>query len=231
MKCKKFRPDIVLYLYDELNNKDKEQLEAHLSECPECALEMTEMRNVFHLVDKTHSGHLPSADWDKCWHRISNHLTRTSPKPKFKPFVRWTLAAASALIVFALGIFFGRMWISGPDSGPVTVSSQSAYAVQLRDYIGSVKPVLLDYSNQAQPNGETVVIDAAFLTTMLLQNYVLKQMVAEQDLQAAQMLEDLELVLREVINKTEDDPANSEMIRDLIKQRNILFKMDVLQKI
>ena len=37
MKCNKFRENIVLDLYGELDNKEKAELEQHISSCAECA--------------------------------------------------------------------------------------------------------------------------------------------------------------------------------------------------
>ena len=234
MKCQKLRRDMILYLYDELEDKEKERLEAHLKECPACSRELDEWRSIFSLVNKAEAERIPRADWDKCWQGIRGGLEQKEIKAgKGFPISRWALAAASALIVFALGIFFGRIWMQEPDAQFAAAASTPAYAMQLRDYFGSVKPVLLDYANQteAQTQRGSVVVDKALLKTLLLQNFVLKQMVAERDPQAAQMLEDLEMVLREIINMPEDDAENENMIRNLIKQRDILFKMDVLQEI
>jgi hypothetical protein len=123
--------------------------------------------------------------------------------------------------------------MQSPDSISAAVSSTPAYAMRISNYLGSVQPVLLVYANRGQGpgEGETVVMDKTLLETLLLQNYVLKQMVMEKDPQAVQILEDLEMVLREIINMPENDTEKQNMIRDLIKQRNILFKMDVLQEI
>ncbi len=234
MKCQKCHRDMIFYLYDELEDREKERLEGHLKECPACSRELDEWRSVFSLVNKAEAEQMPRADWGKCWQGIRGQLGQKEMKPgKSFPIPRWALAAASALIVFALGIFFGRIWMHTPDTQYAAAASPPAYAMQLRDYFGSVEPLLLDYANQSesQSRRDSIVVDKALLESLLLQNYVLKQMVAEKDPQTAQMLEDLEMVLREIINMQEDDAEKENMIRNLIKQRNILFKMDVLQEI
>lgn len=234
MKCKKARQNIILYLYDELTDKEKNQLKAHLAECPECAKELEETRRALNLVNEAEPDELPEGSWDQCWEEIRSGISPKSKKSFLSlPIPRWAAAAASVLFVFALGVFLGRMWFQTPSAIEETVSSAPLYTAQLQEYIGSVEPVLLDYTNQSGTPGEkeTIAVDAALLKNLLLQNYVLKQMVAEEDPQAAQMLEDLELVLREIINRSEDDPAAPGMIRDLINQRDILFKMDVLREI
>ena len=46
-----------------------------------------------------------------------------------------------------------------------------------------------------------------------------------------ELLEDIDLVLREIKNLESGDQATSSMIRELIQQRQILFKIDVIQKL
>jgi len=55
--------------------------------------------------------------------------------------------------------------------------------------------------------------------------------VAESNPSAQEILEDLDLVLREIKNQKSDDKSASSLIKDLIQERDILFKMDVLKTI
>jgi hypothetical protein len=55
--------------------------------------------------------------------------------------------------------------------------------------------------------------------------------VAQNDPEAADLLEDIDLVLREIKNMERGDPEAPGMIRRLIHSRDILFKINVLQKL
>jgi hypothetical protein len=57
------------------------------------------------------------------------------------------------------------------------------------------------------------------------------RLVAQNDPDAADLLEDIDLVLREIKNIENTDPDAAGMIQQLIRQRDILFKIDVLQKL
>ena len=54
-----------------------------------------------------------------------------------------------------------------------------------------------------------------------------KDLAVALSIEAAELLEDIDLVLREINNMDPDDPDTPGMIRSLIDQRDILFKINV----
>jgi hypothetical protein len=56
-------------------------------------------------------------------------------------------------------------------------------------------------------------------------------MIAEKNPNLAQLLEDVDLVLREIANLDEEDPENLSMIKELIQQRGILYEIEVSKTI
>jgi len=247
MKCKTHREQIVLYLYGDLTDREKSELENHIKDCTECAADLAYTREVFQILDDTKVKSVPEADWDRCWSAINTDITDKAKKRERKklfPFPGWVYAGASLILIFVLGITIGRFWLPSrsqttiADAAGATTDQQMGvtpeYVQQsLNDHFENLTPLLVEYANYTnEGNGkETVTLDKETLKNLLIQNYLLKKIVAESDPSAQEILEDLDLVLREIKNQKRDDKSASSLIKDLIQERDILFKMDVLKTI
>jgi hypothetical protein len=244
MKCKKCKEDIVLLLYDELADKDKSEVMEHIKECQECAEEWESTKGVFTLLDETKGESPPEADWEKCWGAIQMDIVETSSgeskrrEGKRRFFMRpgWIYAAASVLVIFVLGVLIGRFWLTSDTqvaAAPgIKATGSSEYIKQsLSEHFETLKPMLVSYANySAEENGrEMMTLDKEILKSLLIQNYLLKKLVIKSDPSAAELLEDLDLVLREIKNMPSDDKWASSQVKEFIHERDILFKMDILK--
>jgi len=241
MRCKQYREDIVLYLYGELSDQKSRELENHLETCSECGKDIAYTREVFHLMEEADTETQPQANWEKCWGTIRTEIQENRPRPKHTAlFPRWVPAAAAVTLVFALGIYLGRFW---PSSQPQIAAQEEAVIPEtetgrfaqasLVQHFESLKPLLIDYANYAATENEDnkILVDRSIIRNLLVQNYLLLRMVAQDNPEAGELLEDIDLVLREIKNLENGDPNASRMIRELIQQRKILFKIDVLQQL
>lgn len=241
MRCKNYRENIILYLYGELSDQKARRLERHLETCAECAQDLAYTRAVFHLMEEADTEVQPQADWEKCWGSIRSGIQEEIPKKKPAAlFPRWVPAAAAIVLVFALGIYLGRFWpssqpeMAAQEEGAVQDEGTSSFTqATLVQHFESLKPLLIDYANYAAAENEDnkIVVDRSIVRNLLVQNYLLLRMVAKDNPEAAELLEDIDLVLREIKNLENGDPDASRMIRDLIQHRKILFKIDVLQQL
>ncbi|MFC2166096.1 anti-sigma factor family protein [Acidobacteriota bacterium] len=247
MKCKTHREQIVLYLYGDLTEKEKAELEDHIKGCPECAADLAYTQDVFRILDDTKVESVPEADWDRCWSTINTNITdKVNKHERKKLFLLpgWAYAGASLVLIFVLGIAIGRFWL--PSRSQTTVADVAEptteqqigvtpqYAQQsLNDHFEDLKPLLVEYANYTnEGNGKEMgTLDKEALKNLLIQNYLLKKIVAESNPSALEILEDLDLVLREIKNQRSDDKSASSLIKGLIQERDILFKMDVLKTI
>jgi hypothetical protein len=236
MKCKKSKEKIILYLYGELSETEKAELDDHLKECSECSHDLEYTKKVFKLVDSSKEEALPEANWERSWEAISSGV---EPKPERRKrlflFPAWAYASAALVLVFALGIIIGGLWIPSLQKAPLSAEGSPVSMDQpLKEHFEALKPVLTEYANYSplEQNGPTVTIDKEILENLLLQNYLLRRAIAKSNNPSLeQFLEDIDLILREVTNLRNGDQPTLSLIKDTILQREILFKMEVFQNI
>ena len=232
MSCKKHREQIILYLYGELAEPEQRELEQHVRDCSSCARDLEYTREVLGLIDRAETDDIPEAGWERCWTQISSGIQHpeAAGRSRWTLSPRWVPAAAAVLLVFALGIFLGRFW-PGSQAVPEQASVQGPdfTPLSLQNHFDSLKPILAEYANRAggEPGSQDVLIDRRIIQTLLVQNFMLMRMAAQNNPEAAELLEDIDLVLREIKNMDPGDPDSPAMIRSLIDQRDILFKINV----
>jgi hypothetical protein len=236
MRCKKFKEKIILNLYGELSEEEKSVLESHLQECAECSRDLEYTKKVFKAVEYSKKEKTPEANWERAWKGISSAVEE-KPKRQLSLLLlpKWAYAAAALAFVFALGIIIGSLWFPPLQKGPLPQKASLISMDQsLQEHFESLKPVLTEYANYS-PSDERngiITIDEEILESLLLQNYLLKTAVSSQKNPALQeLLEDVDLILREVTNLRNGDRPTLSLIKDTINQRDILFKMEIFQKI
>lgn len=247
MKCKKCEEEMVLLLYGELADKDKSGVMAHIKECPACAEEWESTKGLFAVLDEAKSETEPEAHWEKCWGVIQTDIDRGGGDEKRKKtegekrfFLRpgWVYAAASIFVIFVVGVLVGRFWFVSDsqivaDTGSQSPGSSEYIKQSLSEHFDTLKPLLVSYANySAEENGrETITLDKEIVKSLLIQNFLLKKLVVESNPQAGEILEDLDLVLREIENLPSDDNWAHSQVKELINERDILFKMDILESL
>ncbi len=234
MGCRTFRKNILLSLYGELGEEDTENLRQHVAECARCARELEETRKITALLDATFSGDAPHPDWEKNWEAVKAGMDRKEGKrPVFLSFPRWAYTAAALMLMFGIGLFMGRGVFSPSRPGAVSlVDTASVPPPLLQDHLESLKQVLTAYANYdpADPAGEKIAVDKEIIRNLLIQNILLQRMMAGKNPSWEQILEDADMVLREIANTGEDSRAFSS-IRDLIRKQGILFEIEVSKTI
>lgn len=86
------------YADNELSNREKAQVEHHITECPRCAAVLEEYRVISNLLTVP-----PVVEpAPGLWNRIRQQLADSEPEPRRKVFIRWRpaiLSAAAALVL------------------------------------------------------------------------------------------------------------------------------------
>jgi hypothetical protein len=249
MNCKNARQAVVLDHYGELDEKDRIDLEAHLRGCAACAADREETRRVLALVSTQGSAAVPRLDSEHSWRLVRAGIRDAARRrPAFAPGLRWGLAGAGLTLVLIAGILIGRFGLkNGPAPSPVSAKSAvsavpsgsasvlSAASLQpvLATHLEDLRPVLLDFANSVGNGkpGAVVSVDERLLRGLMLQNLLLRRALNGHDPAATELLDDLDLVLREIVNAKSPGGATTEQVRDLIKDRGILFRMQILKTI
>ena len=234
MKCNKFRENIVLDLYGELDNKEKVELERHISACAECAKDHSYSKSVFQALEVLETEEVPEPEWDSNWRNINLAiLDKPKPRPLFGISPKWAYTAAGVTLVFTLGIFTGRFWLPQKQEVPISAELTQDYIQRtLAEHFENIRPVLVEMANYtALENGNgTVMLDKRAIENLIIQNIILKSLISGKNPTAVQILEDVDLVLRELANIDEGDSGTKSMIKELIDEREILVNMNILQQ-
>jgi len=178
---------------------------------------------------------IPEANWEKCWKEIDAgaHKKPTLKKSYFL-FPLWTYAAATLLLVFVLGAIIGRfLFFPGQQAPEEQALSPDSIQFTLQEYFEELKPVMVEYANftSSEKGEETILMDKEIARNLLIQNILLKSIVAKTDPTLVQLLDDVDIVLKEISNLKKEDRKTPSLIKELIQEREILFKMEILQKI
>jgi len=238
MKCKEAKNLIILELYGELEEVEKARLHGHLEQCRDCSGESALTKKVFAVLDGYQPAAEPSTDWDKTWDRVQAGIIGPPARRRPALGVGWRWAFAGTALVLVAGIFIGRYVLAPSPETAATVAAAAvaapngirpAFAAHLED----LKPILLDYAHYVpgEKSGRLIPIDENVLRGLMIQNILLKRKLAEKDPAAADLLEDLDLVLKEITNRGPRDPQDPARIRDLIEERSVLFKMEIMKKL
>jgi hypothetical protein len=240
MTCRRFKKDMVVNIYGELNGKGRRRLERHLSRCASCREEFEMTRNVLSSLDKNPAESAPEIDWERNWSAIEAGLGATARRPRFLPALpRWAYASMGLALLFILGLAVGRYWWPWrPASAhPVAVKARaiSPYAEQalLSRYFDDVEPILLDYAHDgARPGSEALLAtDREMARSLLVQNLLLKRALARKNPDLAGLLDDLTMILTEIANLQGQDTATPESLKNVINQRRVLSRMRRLETI
>ena len=233
MKCKKYEEKIILYLYGELNEKERADLLSHIKECSGCAQDLEYTKKVFKALDDSKEEEAPQANWEKSWKEIrSTTKVQTREKKSFLLTQRWAYATAALLVVFVLGALIGRFWFFPVKESPFRAgAAPTAMNPALIEYMDDLKPILIEYANYTSSEGkeEAMLIDKDILRSLLVQNLLLKDLIAKSNPSLLPLLDDLDLVLKELSNMKRGDKQTPSMIKELIQEREILFKMEIFQ--
>ena len=220
MNCKECRNLITFYAQDEVSPDEKRLLEEHLEECSPCSQVLKRERVIIESVDRD-SKNLPSPDWEASWRVISAH-----PQKAGKGWKRLVVQTAGVLAVFIVGAVIGRFVLF-----PTGQAEEITAFSPLHRYFSQIRPVLTVFMNTSVDRVTEYEADMEkkIIQEMLAETRLLKQGMYEQDNPYLQTLfDELEIILIEISNLKYGDELTKKMIMEMIRAKEISFKLKAL---
>jgi hypothetical protein len=224
------------YICETLRESERTKLENHIKTCPGCARTFAEIKDTYSFIGSG-GDEVPTPDWDTSWRIIRKQVmekttAQKSPSFGFNRGYKWGLSAVAALIIFLVGIFVGKFLTVTPGES-TTGKEDITYKLQaaLKEHIENIKPVILQYANynRAAEIQESIPIDREIAAKFLTKNRLLQgQLGDEKNKYLLQLLEELDMILTEISNLTTDEPENLLLIKELIKMKGTLLKIELI---
>jgi len=227
MNCEEAKTMITIGIFGTLKREEKTGLDDHLKNCPSCARLFKKSKASWAPFDAPEDG--PHPDWEKSWDVIA---ARALPRRKtwrlFGIPGRWAVAAASLLVVFALGYLAGRRYLK-PAAGPVApLLEAAAEPSPLFRYAESLEPVLIDFLNRGETERPREFSDLAqkIVRSMLAETRLLQALAASsQNADLRTFLEEMESILLSLANLKPGDRDSANALDRTIRARRIQSKL------
>lgn len=250
-RCERYQNIMADVLAGEASADEQMLLQQHMADCRACAAEFAELEAVQKAVKSRSRPELDDAFWAGYMERLDEKLDRLEAEEgqglrgKLLKMptgnLRWRRllmpVAAAALVV--IGVFIGRMTPTAPGvlipgSGPSDSTGRTQPAAGqnprvMMAHLDNVEPFLMELKNRSA--GETMTVDSQLLRDLLMQNYMLKRMVARQNDPVRQaLLDDLELILLEMSAGSENGAGNQNDAQKMIEENGVLFRLRLMRQ-
>jgi hypothetical protein len=235
MTCKNAQNQIILFLYDELEEREKKRLMRHIESCASCQESFEEISRFFESL-----GGGKETEWagrrDDCWRHIIERVGNEKPKNRFSlPALKWRFAFGGFALFLILGIFIGRFLFfdSGFPVKEISTNGGTQDRAVLNQYLEDMKPLMLDLSNTSisgYQNGK-IPGEKEIIRSMLAQTRLLRSRLSNQnDPYLNSLLVDIELILMEVDNTVPGDRVMMKSVQEMIHNKDIPIKIDLFQQ-
>ncbi len=258
--CPKKNGEWLSYLLKDQEEARRSALAAHLEKCPACRNEVEELRRVVEGADSMKGEIrqvLDSVDWEALPGRIADYVYREAERPRREPaFRRLRLWAAQAalrpvLAGLILGVVLGSlgMYLALRRGGPAGAGERDRGYYASADFIDKAQLQIarretLDYLERSQyllldfvqkPTGGASV-PASFSSSqakelLLKKKYLNAELDRYQMAKAKAICDQIEVLFQELAQISENLPAAElQSIRDLIQERQLLLKINIVKK-
>jgi hypothetical protein len=228
MSCQNTKNLIAIGIFGRLTPSQREELEAHIKACPECASRYEESAHLIGL--RPESEVIPPPDLEQSWEVISS---RTEGRRRFLGNVhmrKWAFVTGMFLIVFILGYFAGKnaLNIGSPTLASIPVGTQGP---TLTSYADNLKPVLVNFLNRdgVSPPENIRRLERQLISDMLIRTRFLKSLAAHsEDLAIVELLQDLDFILTAMDNMRPEDRDTAQHLARMIREQQVSLRLQQL---
>jgi len=228
MKCQEFKDSLIISIYGELTSSQKNVIDAHILECPECARLYQKTQRYQELVqDKTD---LPLVSWDKSWEVISeNVLNKKRSKAVFIPYHKFILAGAAVCIIFIIGFFTGKQLLNSGSGGSSFLATGNQQGVSLiKSYAESIELILINFRNHSDRtiSEDMLKLEQKIISDMLIQTRILEQLsTLKNEPGLKNLFEDLEVILVSLSNLRPENKDVTDQLQQFIRERRLEYRI------
>ncbi|MGH9787353.1 MAG: hypothetical protein ACRD4U_01450 [Candidatus Acidiferrales bacterium] len=225
--------ELVLFHYGEL--AERREADGHLVECAGCRAEYDTLKQTLGAAESVPVPERGEGYGREVWARLRPRLEeerRGFPWMElFRPR-RWAAVAVIVLLVLA-AFLAGQYWRQPAPQVAQPLSPQvreRILLVAVGDHLERSERILIEIVNAEDGSAADISSERAWAEELVAANRLYRQTAArEGEAGVASVLEDLERVLLEVANSSDElTPAERERLRKRIESGGILFKVRVL---
>jgi hypothetical protein len=234
MDCKDLNDKIILYLYDELSESEKKELNVHVKSCPSCLRVVQEHKQLFQLLSQ---GELSptSPRWGIYWGNILEGVTASKSAPWFSlPAFKWAITFAGFVFFMVMGFFIGRGFLidTRTEGDARFLKGHPSFQMVLGNYLEDLKPLMLDLTNASFSDqaDEPIFIEDGIIKSMLIRTRLLRKRYSDRnDSHLEDFLQDIEWILMEIDNRAPGDRKEMNSIQKRIEDKEIPFKLHLFK--
>jgi hypothetical protein len=235
---------LVLHHYGEDTDDEKRDAGAHLAQCTECREALDRLRHVLGMVTSEADPVAPEGFERVMWARVQPHV---EPSRQRRGWTAWFgfrgLALAGGVAALVLAAFVAGRWSGAPAVAPTPdavaavppasvgdVPPGGVLLVAMGDHLDRSQMVLVELLNAEDADPAGLASGRERAADLVAANRLIRQS-AEQagETALADMLDDLERVLIEIANGSEDASSEElQLLKARIDERGILFRMRVV---
>ena len=114
--CKDHVWKIGPYVDGELPRAEREEVEAHLRECPDCEKLTARFRTLDSLAGRDEVPPVSAEEWSRILDNVTRQSRLTALAPRHRTW-EWLVPVTSLAALLAFGVFIGRGLLEGPPEG------------------------------------------------------------------------------------------------------------------
>lgn len=233
---------VELYFYDELESRQRAEIEQHLSSCAECRRALEELRVIRDaLASRPDVSAPPAGDWTAFMTRLDRALEAERTRPGVLPFgprrgrfvAYVAMAALLALVTISVAV---AMRAVRPHPAPAAALPREAardadadFATLSEEHFERSKLVVLGLATKdpADRRADDWAYERELASSLLNDTRMYRLAAEDRGLSdIAGIMRDLEIVLLQTSLTDARDPSSLPRIQRLIEKRDLLEKMD-----
>lgn len=154
LRCSSFHKNLSAFIDDELDSRERTQMERHISECMDCGREADKLQEMVRIVRSAPRSEAPADAWAGTLRKIETTSEKPARRWGFSATKWQTIPAGVAVLALLLYLLSGHLFFHGIETGPMSI----AVYLQEYEFSGSqqvLSPVFLSDLITVQTDGTT----------------------------------------------------------------------------